>query len=180
MLFFTEQVTLQITPVPPKFITELTDIGIASGHSATLKCKVTGDPEPTLRWFFIDDSRKVIPIYDMKPSVWTEYREGDEAELRATAVFKPQQGAYQCIATNEKGKAMSSCYLLIGDSIDDAPAGPPRFIKCLRDVWSPLGEKVEMQVQVGGEPMPELTWYHNDKAIMEGKDFKVGILKDRD
>uniref|UniRef100_A0A914Q9F2 Ig-like domain-containing protein n=1 Tax=Panagrolaimus davidi TaxID=227884 RepID=A0A914Q9F2_9BILA len=168
-----EHVTLQTNPVPPKFISELTDIGITSGHPATLKCKITGDPEPTLRWFFVDDSRKTIPVSEMKPSVWTEYREGEEAELRANAVFKLEQGSYSCIATNEKGTAMSSCYLLVGDSIDDAPAGPPRFIKCLRDIWVPLSEKVEMQVEVGGEPMPDLTWYHNDETIIEGRDYKV-------
>uniref|UniRef100_A0A914QJE8 Ig-like domain-containing protein n=1 Tax=Panagrolaimus davidi TaxID=227884 RepID=A0A914QJE8_9BILA len=168
-----KHVTLQTNPVPPKFISELKDIGITSGHSATLKCKITGDPEPTLRWFFVDDSRKTIPVSEMKPSVWTEYREGEDAELRANAVFKLEQGSYSCIATNEKGTAMSSCYLLVGDSINDAPAGPPRFIKCLRDIWVPLGEKVEMQVEVGGEPMPDLTWYHNDDTIIEGRDYKV-------
>lgn len=55
----------------------------------------------------------------------------------------------------------------------DRPAGPPRFLKCVRDIWSPLGENVEFEVEVSGYPLPELTWYHMDEKIIEDKNVQV-------
>ncbi|KAE9553836.1 hypothetical protein FO519_002966 [Halicephalobus sp. NKZ332] len=166
-------VTIQSTPKPPKFTEPLSDFGVVSGHPATLKCTVTGDPEPTLQWFFIDDSRKSIPISDLKSSPWTEFRQGEQVELKSSAVFKPQQGTYQCLATNEKGTVSTQCYLLVGETSEDVPAGPPRFIKCLRDTKSSLGETVELEVVIAGEPLPEVIWFHNNERIEENENYKI-------
>ena len=166
-------VTIQSTPKSPKFIEPLADFGVVSGHPATLKCTVTGEPEPSLQWFFIDDSRKSIPISDLKSSSWTEFRQGDQVELKSSAVFKPQQGTYQCVATNEKGTTSTQCYLLVGETSEDTPAGPPRFSKCLRDMKSPIGEAVELEVVIAGEPLPEVVWYHDDEEVKENENYKV-------
>lgn len=58
----------------------------------------------------------------------------------------------------------------------DEPAGPPRFLKCMRDIWAPLGEDVEFEVEVSGYPLPELTWYHLDEKILEEKNVQVLFL----
>ena len=62
---------------------------------------------------------------------------------------------------------------MIAPGITDEPAGPPRFVKCLTDIWTPLGEKMIFEVEVAGCPLPELTWFHNDKKVKEGKDIQV-------
>ena len=75
---------------------------------------------------------------------------------------------------------LPSCrwYVEIGQNkmiqgLTDEPAGPPRFIKCLRDIWTPLGETMTFEVEVAGCPLPELNWFHNDRKVKEGKDIQV-------
>lgn len=57
--------------------------------------------------------------------------------------------------------------------LKDERAGPPRFLRCLRDIWTLLGDEVVFEVEVAGYPAPDLTWYHQDKRVMEGKNVKV-------
>ncbi|VDM83339.1 unnamed protein product [Strongylus vulgaris] len=96
------------------------------------------------------------------------------AELKADCVLRDQQGTYQCVATNEHGQASTQCYLLIGELTDER-AGPPRFLRCLGDIWTPLGEEVVFEVEAAGYPAPDLIWYHQDKRVIEGKNAKVGV-----
>ncbi|KAK5984897.1 hypothetical protein GCK32_008606 [Trichostrongylus colubriformis] len=97
--------------------------------------------------------------------------------IQRTCILRNQQGTYKCVASNELGQASSVCYLLVGD-LKDERAGPPRFLRCLRDVWTPLGEEVVFEVEVAGYPAPELTWYHQDKKIVEGKTVKITYLSE--
>ncbi|VDP02270.1 unnamed protein product [Heligmosomoides polygyrus] len=99
------------------------------------------------------------------------------AELKAECVLRNQQGTYKCVASNEHGQASSVCYLLVGD-LKDERAGPPRFLRCLRDIWVPLGEEVVFEVEVAGYPAPDLTWYHQDKRVPEGKNVKINYTSE--
>lgn len=175
----------------PSFATNLQDVGVTTGQAATLKCRIQGQPEPQLQWNFISDTGKTTPVADLK-GVWTEYRKGEDAEIRAKTVVKTQQvthgvmnavlhhafqGTYQCVATNSLGKATTSCYLIVGEggplSPKGEPAGPPRFTKCLRDAWVELGSDATFDVEVAGSPMPELIWYHNEDKVPENSRYKV-------
>uniref|UniRef100_A0A915PUX1 Uncharacterized protein n=1 Tax=Setaria digitata TaxID=48799 RepID=A0A915PUX1_9BILA len=156
----------------PSFTTDLVDIGVAIGQPVTLKCCVKGIPEPQLKWIFINDAQQTSILRTTTDSAWSEYRQGDECEMKSESVVKTQQGTYQCIASNEYGRAMTQCYLLIGEPFDQ-PAGPPRFLKCMRDIWAPLGENVEFEVEVSGYPLPELTWYHLDEKVLEEKNIQI-------
>uniref|UniRef100_A0A158Q7F2 Myosin light chain kinase, smooth muscle n=1 Tax=Elaeophora elaphi TaxID=1147741 RepID=A0A158Q7F2_9BILA len=178
----------------PNFTMDLTDIGVAIGHPVTLKCCVKGIPEPQLKWIFINDTQQTSVLRTTTDSAWSEYREGDSCEMKTESVVKTQQGTYQCIASNEHGRAMTQCYLLIGDphfvflsivvirqtvSVSEPlnqPAGPPRFLKCLRDIWSSLSGDIEFEVEVSGYPLPELTWYHLDEKILEDNNIKISYI----
>ncbi|KAK0408269.1 hypothetical protein QR680_003864 [Steinernema hermaphroditum] len=155
----------------PNFTKELEDMGVVTGHPVTLKCTVEGRPDPHLSWFYVNDNRKTVPLSDLK-GVWTEYRVGNEIEIRANTVVKTQQGTYQCVARNEHGESITQCYLLVGET-SDKPAGPPRFLKCLRDIWSPIGADVEFEVEIGGFPLPDLTWFHNGEKIIEKRQYQI-------
>ncbi|CAI2354591.1 unnamed protein product [Caenorhabditis sp. 36 PRJEB53466] len=162
--------------VAPKFTIPLTDMGIVNGHPTTLSCNVTGSPEPTLEWIYTDDSGNKTNLTSSTTS-WTECRFGKVAELKSERVMREQRGTYQCVATNPSGQATTQCYLLVGE-LSDEPAGPPRFVKCLQDTWTPLKETVEFTVELAGFPTPDLTWYHNEKKVIEGKDVKIAFPSD--
>uniref|UniRef100_A0A158PAH4 TITIN n=1 Tax=Angiostrongylus cantonensis TaxID=6313 RepID=A0A158PAH4_ANGCA len=143
--------------------------------------QVRGMPEPELKWYYIDDVGNVTCLTDDEHG-WIECRGGEfqniqVAELKADCVLRNQQGTYKCVATNEHGQASSQCYLLVGE-LKDEPAGPPRFLRCLRDIWTPLGEEVVFEVEVAGYPAPDLVWYHQDKRIVEGKSIKINYISE--
>ncbi|EJD74527.1 CAMK/MLCK protein kinase [Loa loa] len=159
----------------PRFTMDLTDIGVAIGYPVTLKCLVTGTPEPQLKWIFINDAQQTSVLRTTTDSAWAEYRQGDSCEMKTESVVKTQQGTYQCIASNEHGRAITQCYLLVGEPFNQ-PAGPPRFLKCLRDIWVPLGEDIEFEVEVSGYPLSELTWYHLDEKVHEEKNIQISYI----
>ncbi|VDM54489.1 unnamed protein product [Angiostrongylus costaricensis] len=160
----------------PNFSQHLKDLGVVTGHPVTLTCKVRGIPEPELKWYYIDDVGNVTCLTDDEHG-WIECRGGEVAELKADCVLRNQQGTYKCVATNKHGQASSQCYLLVGE-LKDEPAGPPRFLRCLRDIWTPLGEEVVFEVEVVGYPAPDLVWYHQDKRIVEGKSVKINYISE--
>ncbi|VDM08832.1 unnamed protein product, partial [Wuchereria bancrofti] len=162
----------------PNFTMDLTDVGVAIGHPVTLKCRVKGIPEPQLKWIFINDAQQTNILRTTTDSAWAEYREGDTCEMKTESIVKTQQGTYQCVASNEHGRAITQCYLLVGEPFDE-PAGPPRFLKCMRDIWTPLGKDVEFEVEVNGYPLPELTWYHLDEKVLEEKNVQISYITPR-
>ncbi|VDN60788.1 unnamed protein product [Dracunculus medinensis] len=162
----------QMQSLAPQFTVDLMDIGVSIGHPVSLKCVIKGAPEPQLKWFFTDDSRRTVALKTIPGSAWSECRRGDDCELRTESVVSAQQGTYQCLAINEHGKALSQCYVLVGE-LSEEPAGPPHFVRCLRDIWCPLGSYTVLEVEVGGHPLPELTWYHFDQKVVEDKSVQV-------
>lgn len=47
----------------------------------------------------------------------------------------------------------------------------PQFVKCLEDVEVIDGQEVMLFCVVKGVPMPTLTWYHNNKNIVENEEY---------
>ncbi|VDN06567.1 unnamed protein product [Thelazia callipaeda] len=101
----------------PNFVVDLVDTGVAIGHPVTLKCVVKGIPEPELKWIFINDAQQTSLLRTTTNSLWTECRRGETCEMKTENVMKAQQGTYQCFASNEYGKALTQCYLLVGGII---------------------------------------------------------------
>jgi len=47
----------------------------------------------------------------------------------------------------------------------------PQFVKCLEDMEVLDGQEVMLFCVVEGEPMPTVTWYHNEKNIMKNEEY---------
>jgi len=47
----------------------------------------------------------------------------------------------------------------------------PEFVKCLEDMEVLDGQEVMLFCVVEGQPMPTVTWYHNDKNIMKNEEY---------
>ncbi|KAF8382632.1 ttn-1 [Pristionchus pacificus] len=167
---------LPLSPVPPRFSSPLVDQGVQNGHPIKLSVKAIGTPEPTLSWFFISDAEGAQPVsLTADNSGWIEQREdGATASINCHSLQRSQQGTYQCVATNATGSTDTSCYVMVGGA--DEPAGPPRFVRCLRDIWTPLAESVVFEVEIAGAPLPELAWYHNDNRLAESKNVQISWL----
>ncbi|KAI6223322.1 hypothetical protein M3Y95_00877500 [Aphelenchoides besseyi] len=153
----------------PKFVESLKDVYVALGKPLTLRCSFEGDPS-SVEWFFVDDLQTSTPLALLK-NVWTEYRPStSSAEIRSVAAVRTQQGTYQCVLSSASGRAISSGYVTVGEGNRLSQTEAPRFTKCLQDCWTSLGETVVFSVDVMGTPIPQITWYINDKRIDESSE----------
>ena len=79
----------------PYFIEEPTDIFVRKGKSAELKCRVGGDPKPSIKWkrngitLTLDSRRTIKPDGSLYIS-----------EIIHNKTQKPDEGTYQCEAVS--------------------------------------------------------------------------------
>ena len=50
---------------------------------------------------------------------------------------------------------------------------PPRFLKPVNGLDVPEGGQAVFEVVVSGQPLPEVTWFHEGRPIQHGPDFQV-------
>lgn len=56
------------------------------------------------------------------------------------------------------------------------PTEAPAFVAPLSNVMARAGQKIKLECEVSGLPLPILTWSHNGKPVKETRELKVGIL----
>ena len=54
----------------------------------------------------------------------------------------------------------------------------PEFTWSLMSLKVMDGEEVKFHCDITGQPMPEISWFHDDKEISENQDFKITYSKD--
>lgn len=164
--------------VEPQFLEPLQDIVVGIGKPLSLKCKLGGNPAPSVGWFFTSDSdeEKSVPLSQLS-GLWSEYRRDvATAEIRSEAAVKTQQGIYQCIATNRNGKTTTKARVTVMDTVPKMSA--PQFTKCLTDMWVQFGDSVLFNVEVSGMPPPNIQWFRNNDPIdFSDPRLKVNIWK---
>lgn len=53
---------------------------------------------------------------------------------------------------------------------------PPRFLKPVNGLDVPEGGQAVFEVVVSGQPLPEVTWFHEGRQIQHGPDFQVNVI----
>uniref|UniRef100_A0A1I7VN34 Immunoglobulin I-set domain-containing protein n=1 Tax=Loa loa TaxID=7209 RepID=A0A1I7VN34_LOALO len=169
-----------ITRVKPKktepiisastFITPLEDINVPEGANLTLKCKVSGEPMPTLKWYKDDieitkDDRVVMRI-----------SLDGTATLRILDSKKEDTGRYSVSAINPAGESKSECNVRILDA-KELPSGP-KFVIPLKDITAEIGTKAEFNIKVCGIPKPTLKWSVANQDVTHLDGIKVEDLND--
>ncbi|XP_023937954.2 uncharacterized protein LOC112045836 isoform X2 [Bicyclus anynana] len=92
--------------VIPRFEKELTDMLCYDGDAIEFECRISGNPEPDIRWFHYTE---VVPeCGDFE----TSFDHGS-ARLKIKQVTAEDEGTYICEAANNMGKATSSACLVI-------------------------------------------------------------------
>ncbi|GBN78554.1 Twitchin [Araneus ventricosus] len=91
---------------PPKFIQSLGDRTVQDGEQVTLKCTVSGDPEPQVEW------TKNGKILHSSKEISLKYKQGI-ATLTIEEVYPEDAGEYICKATNSMGTVSTKCKLQV-------------------------------------------------------------------
>ncbi|CAG5003249.1 unnamed protein product [Parnassius apollo] len=92
--------------VIPCFEKELTDLLSHDGDAIEFECRVTGNPEPDIKWYHYTDIIRDNSDFE------TTYELGT-ARLKIKQVAADDEGTYTCEAYNSLGKAKSSACLVV-------------------------------------------------------------------
>ncbi|XP_023233613.1 myosin light chain kinase, smooth muscle-like [Centruroides sculpturatus] len=154
----------------PSFKEQLKDTKIKDGESLTLKCVVSGIPEPQVEWLKNGEKLFSSDIIDLK------YK-NNVAMLSIGEVFPEDDGDYVCRATNSLGTAATKCKLTVlpMDPVEAASkAGfkPPRISQHLKSMVVKDGDSVTLQCTITCPNTFDVVWLHNDREIKPSNDFQ--------
>lgn len=147
---------------------------IVDGKSPViLKCKVTGQPTPKVKWFRKNDKKEIIS--DKSKKVTYDEKTG----ITTLEIVKPLQSDetfYSVIAENKFGKAECKANLVI--SVAPIVTLPelleaPEMIKPLESVIANPTEDILMEAEFKAVPSQEIIWYRNGKPIRDDEDYKI-------
>ncbi|GFT55266.1 myosin light chain kinase, smooth muscle [Nephila pilipes] len=157
---------------PPKFLQSLGDRTVQDGESVTLKCTISGDPEPQVEWTKNGD------VVHSSKEISLKYKSGI-ATLTIEEVYPEDAGEYVCKATNSIGTVSSKSKLqVLGKSKDKGAAEkksgskPPKIIEHLQSKVVKDGDPVTLQCRIKGESAFDIVWLHNNKEIKPSEDFQ--------
>uniref|UniRef100_A0A095A5L1 Muscle M-line assembly protein unc-89 n=1 Tax=Schistosoma haematobium TaxID=6185 RepID=A0A095A5L1_SCHHA len=161
-------VTIQAKPaaiVPPRIIQEPKSVTVMESQPVQLIALIEGTPMPEITWLLnneiIKPSRYFLP----------EIRSDGYTILNISSVYPEDTGIYTVRAVNSGGEAQASAEILISAPLQTAP----QFVKPLPTGTLEVkeGGRVFLEVQVSGEPIPQLDWYHNGQSLKSGPIWKV-------
>nr|XP_039266508.1 muscle M-line assembly protein unc-89-like [Styela clava] len=148
--------------VPPEFTGPLSDIKTKEGEDICLKCMLTGTPEPRVQWCLNEEV--------LEPGDGLEMTlKGGAAILTLEQVTPEDSGCYSCIATNNEGRAQTSCQVVVSELPEKAPPiieRAPEFVSKFEEYTRAMeGDTVTFECQVRGSPEPEITWKIDRKLV---------------
>ncbi|XP_054013283.1 titin isoform X3 [Hylaeus anthracinus] len=151
-------------PSPPVFVKELVPSVVTEGASLRMDCVVEGNPLPTVQWYKNDTN------IDNSPDYVITYNNG-EAVLKFDEVFLEDKATYTCKAANRLGQASTSASL----TVEAVPISQekPRFVTPLSNAMGRAGQRVKLECEATGTPMPTMTWYHDERPVEETTKLKI-------
>ncbi|GAB0100347.1 muscle M-line assembly protein unc-89 [Sergentomyia squamirostris] len=148
---------------PPKFIQGLKSQEAKINEEFKFTVSVAATPEPRLSWF-----RDDLPVESGERYLILREAVG-VCHLDIKQVEFIDQAEWKCIATNDFGTSVTSCFLKL-----QIPRHykKPRFLECLRAVLTDEGA-VNLECKVIGVPQPVLKWYKDGVELKPGDIHRI-------
>eukprot|EP00079_Xenopus_tropicalis_P031843 XP_017945614.1 PREDICTED: obscurin-like protein 1 [Xenopus tropicalis] len=162
-----------VTELPPHFLLTPVSQRLCRGQSGELTCKVSGVPEPTIRWE--KDGRSLDELCD-----GSHYRLSPGGHtLSISRVHPPDAGVYVCRATNTAGQCLAAAVVLVDPTQrhgqEPYPGDPPAQVKVFT---VNEGKHAKLRCLVTGKPRPEIIWRKDGRAVSPGR--RTLIYEDRE
>ncbi|KAL7299328.1 hypothetical protein TKK_0007906 [Trichogramma kaykai] len=156
---------------PPVFITKFNDEPAVEGSRYELRCKVKGNPMPTVQWFKNDNQISTESEYV------STYKNNGEAILEFKKVRENDQDLYSCVASNRIGKATLSTKLKIYRSLKEKAIlyELPKIMKISKNVTITAGGTITLECEAFGCPIPTFFWKHDGQSLDEIKNSTIRL-----
>ncbi|XP_076666422.1 obscurin isoform X4 [Andrena cerasifolii] len=150
----------------PKFTEPLNDVDVADGKSGEFKATFTADPVPEMTWY---SKGEEIPADDRRLKFTVENKPANDKLTETTVTLKVPKcskddtGEYTLKLKNKYGEAEGSAFLnlLLRPKIDE-----------FKDVTTDVGESLEWEAIIKGNPKPDITWTRNGEVLEKGDRYK--------
>ncbi|XP_012061613.1 PREDICTED: uncharacterized protein LOC105624873 [Atta cephalotes] len=159
-----KEIITEEQPNVPVFVKELQPSFAMEGCSHKLECTVKGNPLPTVQWYKND-----INI-DNSPDYIITFNNG-EAVLKFDEIFLEDKASYTCKAANQWGQSSTTAYLDVKPA--QISVKKPYFVVPLSNAMVKTGQKMKLECEANGDPIPKLIWTHDGKLIEESKYHKI-------
>ena len=146
----------------PEFVQLLRSALTSKGGEAVLRCKVKGEPRPTIQW-----TKQGKPL-ELSSRITSEYLEDGSIVLTIRDAVDSDAGEYRCEASNDYGSAWTEAPVILaamGQLPKDGEA--PDFIEPVRPVTAKQGTTAVLQGKISGIPEPSVKWYKAGKEIQK-------------
>ncbi|ESO04844.1 hypothetical protein HELRODRAFT_78542 [Helobdella robusta] len=166
---------------PPRFIQPIQPCIVRPGESCQFLARVSGVPQPEIVW--LKDKLDL-------PLTYRHVASFDSATgscvLKIIDVRPEDVGVYSCRASNLAGKATCTANVVVAMEtqrqevkIAVVETGtPPIFLWQLQSQKVMDGDEVRFTCKVKANPMPDVTWYHNGKLVLDNPDFRTSYNRD--
>uniref|UniRef100_A0A4W4H137 Palladin n=1 Tax=Electrophorus electricus TaxID=8005 RepID=A0A4W4H137_ELEEL len=168
---------------PPRFTQKLKSQEVAEGSPIRLECRVTGNPQPLVRWFC--EGRELHHCPDIQ--IW---RDGDLHMLVIAEAFEDDTGRYTCVASNALGADNTSAEVYIegasssdsegeGSATKSKSGAMPQYVyqynpfDLLQDTQASEGQVVVLECRVRGSPPLQVRWSRQGQEIQDSPDFRI-------
>lgn len=177
----------------PEFITELEDAKAAEGEDVKFVVELNGTPEPEVNWF----KNNVLIEADNK------HETGRENNLFFLTIHNcdiKDTSEIRCTAKNPAGEASSIANLIVDikpkqvrEEVtftvapkDEQPVEmtfnipkdenvAPKFIQRLEDKEVVEGTRVDLEVEVTGNPKPTVSWLKDDQPLKSSNNVRIDL-----
>lgn len=142
----------------PGFVNPMRDVYVEEGQPLNLSVSFTGNPIPEVGW-----SKDGTPV---QPSDrLTVTCDGKKTELEINPCESKDAGVYECRVSNPLGEDSTKAMANIRKIYQ-----PPSFMQKFKDLQQLPTFDAKFLARVTGVPQPEITWYFNDKPILQDND----------
>ncbi|XP_016767640.1 obscurin isoform X7 [Apis mellifera] len=151
----------------PGFVNPMRDVYVEEGQPLNLSVSFVGNPIPDVNW-----SKDGAPL---QPSDrFTITCDGKKTELEINPCEGKDAGVYECRISNPLGEDSTRSTANVRKIFQ-----PPSFIHAFKDLQQLPTFDAKFLARVSGVPRPDITWYVNEKPIVQDDD-KYKIKRDGD
>lgn len=151
---------------PPVFLKKLVTLHAVEGDAVRLQVIVDGTPKPTVQWFVEND----LVQEDRHTHI---IHEGNMHALVITKTILDDEAEYKCVAENSFGQVECTAELFV-----DEVTIKPEFVKKLNPLEVEEQSDAVFQVQVLGNPEPDVLWFKNNILIHPGGRYEGKKVED--